>query len=150
VSGFHGSRPAGSGENANAGTGLGAAALETLLEQLAGQQVEGKDAALSVLGHLLDVLALLDQVVAGQADLLAGEVEPVLAQRAHLTTAGTGRERSPQVQAELLVLGPDQVEKTRGLVRARRFRLALARVRRAGVLGHIAVGPVIADSQVQG
>jgi hypothetical protein len=55
------------------------------------------------------VLALLDQVVAGQADLLAGEIEPVLAQGAHLAAAGACRERGPQVQAELLVLSPDEI-----------------------------------------
>ena len=88
------------------GTGLGAAALEPLLEELAGQQVQGQDAALSVLRCLLDVLALLDQVVAGQADLLASEVEPVLAQGAYLAAPRAGRERGPQVKAELLVLGP--------------------------------------------
>jgi hypothetical protein len=96
VSGFHGSRPAGvRGERERVfwdldadGSRLRAAALEPLLEELTSQQVERQDAALSVLGRLLDVLALLDQVVAGQADLLAGEVEPVLAQSAHLTTAG--------------------------------------------------------------
>jgi hypothetical protein len=131
------------------GPGLGAAAPEPLLEQLAGQQVQRQDAALAVLGRLLDVLALLDQVVAGQADLLAGEVEPVLAQGAHLTAPRAGRERGPQVQAELLVLCPDEVEQPRGLVRARRVRFALARVRRPGVLGHVAVSPVVADGQVQ-
>jgi hypothetical protein len=69
------------------GTRLGPAAPEVLLEQLAGQQVQRQDAALAVLGRLLDVLALLDQVVAGQADLLALEVEPVLAQGADLAAA---------------------------------------------------------------
>jgi hypothetical protein len=127
------------------GPGLGAAALEPLLEQLAGQQVQRQDPALAVLGRLLDVLALLDQVVAGQVDLLAGEVEPVLAQGADLTAPRAGRERGPQVQAELLVLGPDQVEQPRGLVRARRVRLALARMRRPGVFRDVPVGPVVTD-----
>ena len=91
------------------------------------------------------MLALLDQVVAGQADLLALEVEPVLAQGADLAAARPGGERGPQVQAELLVLGPDEIEQPRGLVRTGRVRLALARVRRAGVLGDVAVRPVVAD-----
>ena len=129
------------------GLGLGAAALEPLAEQLAGQQVEGQDAALSVLGCLLDPLALLDQVVAGEADLLASEVEPVLAQGARLAAPGPGRERRPQVQSEILVLGPDAVEQPRGLVRARRVRLTLARMRRAGVLGDIALGPLVATAR---
>ncbi len=41
-------------------------------------------AALSVLRRLLDPLTLLDEVVAGEADLLAGEVESVLAQGTYL------------------------------------------------------------------
>ena len=90
VSGFQGAWPAGSGENANASSGTSTPSARAsarrrrkpLLEQLAGQQVQRQDAALAVLGRLLDALALLDQVVAGQADLLAGEVEPVLAQEA--------------------------------------------------------------------
>jgi hypothetical protein len=94
--------------------------------------------------------ALLDQIVAGQADLLALEVEPVLAQRADLSAACPGRERGPQVQAELLVLGPDEVKEAGSLIRAGRIGLTLARVRRAGVLGDVAVGPVVADGQIQG
>ncbi len=131
------------------GLGPGAAALEPLAEQLAGQQAEGQDAALSVLGRLLDPLALLDQVVAGEPDLLAGEVEPVLAQGAYLAAPGPGRERGPQVQPKFLVLRPDQVKQPPGLVRARRVRLAFARMRRAGVLRHVSVRPVVADGQVQ-
>jgi hypothetical protein len=99
------------------GARLSAAAPEMLLEQLAGQQVQRQDAALPVLRCLLDVLALLDQVVAGQADLLALEVEPVLPQRADLAAARPGGERGPQVQAELLILGPDQIEQPRRLLR---------------------------------
>jgi hypothetical protein len=60
---------------------LGTAVLEPFAEQLAGQQVKGQNAAFAVPGWLLDPLALLDQVVPGEPDLLAGEVEPVLAER---------------------------------------------------------------------
>ena len=96
------------------------------------------------------MLALLDEVVAGQADLLTGEVEPVLAQGAHLAAPGAGRERGPQVQAELLVVGPDEVEQLRGLVRAWQVRFALAWMRWAGVFRHVTIRPVIAHGQVQG
>ena len=158
VPGFHGSRPAGSGENANASSGTctpsapASARRRRKCSWNSSQVSRSSDRTRPSpsLRCLLDVLALLDQVVAGQADLLADEVEPVLAQGADLTAARSGGERGPQVQAELLVLGPDQVEQPRRLVRGGRIGLALARVRRAGVLGDVAVCPVVADSQVQG
>jgi len=77
------------------GLGFGAAALESLAEQLASQQVQGQDAALAVLGRLLDPVALLDDVVGGDPDLLSSEVEPVLAQRADFAAPGSGRDRGP-------------------------------------------------------
>ena len=89
---------------------LGSAALEALAEQLAGQKIQRQDAALAVLGRLLDPVPLLDDVGRGDPDLLAGEVEPVLAQRADLAAPSSGRDRGPQVQAEFLVLGPHEVE----------------------------------------
>ena len=67
---------------------LSATTLEPLTEQLAGQKVQRQDAAFTVLGRLLDPVALLDDVVGGDPDLLSAEVEPVLAQRADLRRAG--------------------------------------------------------------
>ena len=57
------------------GVGLGTATLEPVAEQLTGQQVQGQDAAISVLRRLFDVLPVLDQVAPGEPDLLAGEVK---------------------------------------------------------------------------
>jgi len=85
---------------------LSATTLEPLTEQLAGQKVQRQDAAFTVLGRLLDPVALLDDVVRGDPDLLSPEVEPVLAQRADFAAPGSGRDGGPQVQAEFLVLGP--------------------------------------------
>jgi hypothetical protein len=42
--------------------------------------------------------------------LLPSEVEPVLAQRADFAAPGSGRDSGPQVQAEFLVVGPDEIE----------------------------------------
>ena len=63
---------------------VGSAALEALAEHLAGQEVQGQDAAVTVLGCLLDPVPLLDDVGRGDPDLLAGKVEPVLADCAGL------------------------------------------------------------------
>jgi hypothetical protein len=131
------------------GLGLGAASLESFAEQLAGQQVEGQDAALAVFGCLLDPASLLDDVVGGDPDLLSSEVEPVLPQRADFAAAGSGRDRDPQVQAELLVLGPDEIEQPGGQLGGGRVRLALTGMRRPGVLRDVALGPLVADGQVQ-
>ena len=60
--------------------GFGATAPEPVLEQSAGQQVQGQNASLSVFRRLLDVVTILDKVVADETRLMAGEVEPVLAQ----------------------------------------------------------------------
>ena len=76
---------------------VGSAALEPVAEQLAGQKVQRQDAAFTVLGRLLDPVPLLDDVIRGDPDLLAGEVEPVLAQRADFTAPGSGRDRSPRI-----------------------------------------------------
>jgi hypothetical protein len=132
------------------GLRVGSAALEALAEKLAGQKVQRQDAAFTVLRRLLDPVPLLDDVIRGDPDLLTGEVEPVLAQHADLTPPSSGRDRGPQVQAEFLVLSPHEVEQPCGLIRARRIGLALARMRRAGVLSDVALGPVAADGQVQG
>jgi hypothetical protein len=74
------------------------------------QKVQRQDAAFTVLECLLDPVPLPDDVSRGDPDLLAREVEPVLAQRADLTPPSSGRDRGPQVQAEFLVLGPHEVE----------------------------------------
>jgi hypothetical protein len=129
---------------------LGAPPAEPLAEQLARQRIEGQQAAFACLGWLLDPVALLDDVVRGDPDLPAGEVELALAQRAHFAAPRPGRKCRPQVQAEFLVLSPVQVEQPGGLLRSRRIGLALTRMRRPGILRHVAVGPVIADGQVQG
>jgi hypothetical protein len=79
-----------------------------------------------------------------------GEVKVVLPQGGYFAAAGTGSERSPQEQAELFVLGPDKVEQPCGLFWAGRVRFAFARMRRPGVLGHVAIRPLVPDRQVQG
>ena len=45
-----------------------------------------------------------------------GEVEPVFPQGGYFAAPGSGGERGPQVEAELLVLGPDKVEQPCGLL----------------------------------
>jgi hypothetical protein len=49
------------------GSRLGAAAPEPLLEELTSQQAERQDAAFSVLGRLLDVLAFLATLRSAQS-----------------------------------------------------------------------------------
>ena len=102
---------------------------ESALGIARGSAVQGQDAALAVLGRLLDVLALLDQVVAGPATCW------LLKSNRFSRRALTSPRLAPvvnadhQVQAQLLVLGPDEVEQAGGLVRAGRVGFALARVR---------------------
>jgi hypothetical protein len=86
------------------------AAAEPVGEQLARQRVEGYPSPVAVLGRLLDVLPLLDQVVVGEPESLPGEGEPVLAKPGHLAAAAASGERQPQVKPELLVLGEGEVE----------------------------------------
>ena len=119
------------------GRSLGAAALEPLGEQLAGERVQGQQAAFAGLGRFLDPVALLDDVGGGDPDLLTSEVEPVLAQRANFAAPGSGRDRGPQVQAEFLVFGADEVEPPGSLLRGRRVRLAVAWMRWPGVAGDV-------------
>ena len=128
---------------------LGAASLESLAEQLTGEQVQREQAAVACLGWFFDAGALLDDVVGGDPDLLVGEVEPVFPQGGYFAAPCSGGERGPQVEAELLVLGPDEIEQPRGLLGTGRVWLALARVRRPGVLGGVAVGPLVPDGEVQ-
>ena len=85
VSGFHGMRPAGSGENANASSGTSTPMAFALARRRANLSVssshvsvQGEAAALPVLRRLFDPLALLDQIVAGQPDLASPEIESVL------------------------------------------------------------------------
>jgi len=71
------------------------AAAEPVGEQLACQRVEGDPPPVAVLGRLLDVLPLLNQVVVGEPESLPREIEPVLAKPGHLTAAPASGEGQP-------------------------------------------------------
>jgi len=75
--------------------GIMTAAAEPVGEQLACQRVEGDPPPVAVLGRLLDVLPLLNQVVVGEPESLPREIEPVLAKPGHLTAAPASGEGQP-------------------------------------------------------
>jgi hypothetical protein len=126
-----------------------AASVEPVGEQLACQRVEGHPPAVAVLGCLLNVLPVLDQVVVGEPESLPGEIKPVLAKTCHFTAAAAGGEGQPEVEPEFLVLGEHKVEQPGRLLGSRRVRFALARVRRAGVARHVPAHPVIPHGKVE-
>jgi hypothetical protein len=94
-------------------------------------------------GGLVDPLAAFDDVVGGEPDFLVVEVESVLPQAEQLAATGAGGEGCPQVEAELFVLGPDEVEEPGGLPWCRRVRLAAADIGHGDVLGDVAVDPLV-------
>lgn len=129
--------------------GISAAAAEPVAEQLACQRVEGYPAAVAVLGRLLDVLPVLNQVVVGESESLPGEIEPVLAKAGDLTPPPASGEGQPQVEPEFLVLGEYHVEQPGRLLGSRRVRFMLTGMRRAGVTRHVPAHPVVAHCEVE-